>query len=151
MRDLVRDDEGELAGELERTRVVVEATLDELRGAPEPQRLEWPAAEAELRGRVAALLARLRTAVALPAPTPATLPASLRERFVTDSGRFIAYVYPTESIFDPESVAVFNTASLTLDAGAVGFPILFERMSNRITSGFGEALALAAMLVVAIL
>lgn len=140
---------GELAaaGSLETARADVASVAALLEAAPEELRSVWPGTERALVTRLAAWFDTLRTGAGISAPTLDTLPASVRERLVTRSGRLVGYLHPRDSIFEPAALAEFNRASERVDAEAVGFPVLFERMSGRITSGFAEALVLAAVLV----
>jgi len=140
---------GELAGELERARATAEM-LASIRLDDQADRTRQQA-EQELRERTRDFLRQLREAAQTAPPTTATLPANLRDRFLTRNGDLIGYLYPTGSMYDAEFLRTFVEASREVSDGAIGFPVLFEDHSRLITEGFGTALAVGAALVVLLL
>ena len=139
------------AAELESARAEVLAGFERVQAATAADHRRWAAADRTTVQRLSLWADYLRRAAGVPAPTVSSLPGSVRDRLVTRSGRLIGYVHPRDTIFEPAALAEFNRASSRVAADAIGFPVLFERMSGRITSGFAEALGLASVLIVVLL
>ncbi|HXI04289.1 MAG TPA: MMPL family transporter, partial [Candidatus Saccharimonadales bacterium] len=93
----------------------------------------------------------LRRASRAEAPVPGTLPAGIRERFVTRSGHFVALMHASESVFQPEFLDRFVAACRRISPDATGFPVIFRSMSMRITAGFHTTAVAAAVVVFLIL
>ncbi len=138
---------GELSGNLEQARAEAEAAAATL-AAADAERIERIGrALHRLRAKLRDLLEQARVAARAPAPSLASLPAAIRDRYVTSRGRFLAYLYPDGDMYDPAFLAAFNAACRRVDAEAIGFPVLFEDHSNRITAGFETAFIAGALLV----
>ena len=93
----------------------------------------------------------LRRAAAAEPPDLDALPSVIRNRFVTSSGRMIAYLQPEGDVFEPEVLEVYVRAAKRVAPHVTGFPIVFLHVTERITSGFYWAVALGSVLVLIIL
>jgi len=142
---------GDVAGELENARVAVADMVQQVEGSGPVERAAWVTGERLLQTKVETLLERVRAAAEAPMPTPQSLPGNLASRFVTSSGRYVAYLYPAGNIYDAEFLPRFNSASAAVSDTTIGFPVLFEDHAGLITAGFGSALALGAVLVTLLL
>jgi hypothetical protein len=91
-----------------------------------------------------------RAASAVPA-TLESLPPALAARFVTPSGKLVAYIHPAGDIFDPVFLDAFVAAVERVHPEATGFPVVFRGVSSRITDGFLTALLAGTALVALIL
>lgn len=139
---------GATAGALERARGEAEAALAAARDA-DPD--TWRPAEAGILDTLRRARDELLEAAVAGPPSLAEVPGAIRSRFVTGEGRFVAYLYPSGDVFDPEFLRRFNAASRSLHPDAVGFPVLFEIQSARITGGFRLAFAVGALVVLLLL
>ncbi len=142
---------GELTGLLEEARLEVEVIKRLVADATPALRDSWNAGDQALQEQARSFLSQLRLATAGVPPAAASLPPELAARFLTQSGAFVGYLYPTGSIYDEEFLPRFNNASRSVDENAIGFPVIFEDHSNLITAGFGAALGAGAFLVALIL
>jgi len=142
---------GDVAGELESARITVAGMARQVEGSGPVERAAWVDGELLLQAKVGTLLERVRAAAEAPMPTPRSLPENLASRFVTSSGRYVAYLYPAGNIYDAEFLPRFNSASTAISDTAIGFPVLFEDHAGLITAGFGSALGLGALLVTLLL
>ena len=136
---------GEMVEALEARLDTLDALASALATSPDPASVNAWFESLELRRQ------ELLQALSRPAPTIETLPAGLRDRFITDSGRLVGYLYPVENIYEPEKLDAYVAASRRVSAESIGFPIMLQRMSGRITDGFYKAVGLAAFLVFTIL
>jgi predicted RND superfamily exporter protein len=142
---------GELAGPLESARAEAEAAAESTEQASAGAAAAWGAAQTRLLDWARGALADLRLSAAQEPPSPENLPSEVRERFITRNGRFLGYLQPAGSVFDPEFLDSYVTASRRVDSLSTGFPIVFHRMSARITDGFYRAVAGGAILVTLVL
>ncbi len=140
-----------LAIPLEEARTAAEETRDLAAAASADQVAAWNTAQNSLLSWSRATLSRLQEAAAQPAPTREDLPAAIRQRYLTDDGRLLGYLYPVTSIFDPEYLDEYVLASKRVDPEATGFPVVYRRMSNRIANGFYRAVTGGAILVMLVL
>jgi predicted RND superfamily exporter protein len=142
---------GEIAGALEEARGEAELSVRTVSAAPAERVAEWNRGQERaarwLRQTREWALAALHTEP----PSLDSLPQALRERFLTRSGRPLGFLYPARSLFEPGRLEEFVAASRRVSAEATGFPVVFEKMSRRITSGFYRAVAVGALLVTLIL
>lgn len=81
----------------------------------------------------------LRGSAEAPPLTTATLPASLRSRFVGESGRLLLRVYPRGDIWDREATARFIEALRRVDLDVTGPPVHTFEASRALTRGYGQA------------
>ncbi len=139
------------AGELETARQAAADALALTASADTGRLAAWDSAQGRLRVAVVAALKQLRRAAATPVPTRESLPPYVIDRFVTEHGLYVAYLFPGGDIYDTDFLREFNTASFRTAAGAIGFPVLFENHSAMITSGFGVAFMSAALMVFLVL
>ncbi len=139
-----------LAG-LERAHTAAGAARRAAADAPEGVEERWTEAQQAVLDAVHRLLDRVRLAAAAEAPTIATVPAGLRERFVSGAGRFIGFLFPVGSVFDRAVLEPYIAACRRVSEEAIGPPMMFWLMSNRITSGFYRAVAVGTLLVVLVL
>ncbi|ANM29622.1 hypothetical protein ABI59_08590 [Acidobacteria bacterium Mor1] len=124
----------------------------EIAAAAGPAEVEaWSAGQVRLLDWARRLVADLRAAAASAPPTVETLPEPLRSRFVTGSGRYLAFLYPEGNVFDPDRLAPYVEASRRVSENATGFPLMFLKMSRRITDGFYKAVAAGLGLVLIVL
>lgn len=145
----------ELAAVLEEAREAAAAAGTELQGgAP----LESGVLEREwdtLHQWIGSAVASARAAADNGAPTVAGLPAELRERYLVGEGRLLAYLHPSDGdgtgTFGADQGPRFAAAALEVSPNATGFPIVFQRMTARITEGFYETVGVGALLVLVIL
>lgn len=81
----------------------------------------------------------LRGSAEAPPLTTATLPASLRSRFVGESGRLLLRVYPRGDIWDREATARFIEALRRVDSDVTGPPVHTFEASRALTRGYWQA------------
>ena len=141
----------EMVEPLERARAAAESCLATARAADDGVVAEWNRAQPRLLDAARYAIEQLRRNLDSSPPTPDNLPRELRQRFFTRSGDMLAFLHPTGGVFDPEELAEFVAASRRVDAEATGFPLVFHKMSKRITGGFYRAVILGAILVSLIL
>lgn len=68
-----------------------------------------------------------------------TLPASLRDRYVGESGRLLLRVYPRGDIWDRGATARFIEALRRVDPDVTGPPVHTFEASRALTRGYGQA------------
>lgn len=142
---------GEVAASLESARAEVERSIELAEGATDERVSAWNAGQDLLWEWAGEVEDWLRRASATDPPTLETLPEQLRKRFLTRSGRLLGFLYPAGSVFEPDRLEAFVDASRAVSSEATGFPVVFEKMSRRITSGFYRSVVLGAVLVTLIL
>ena len=141
----------EMVEPLERARVAAENCLATASAADSAAVEAWNDAQPRLLDAARHAADQLRRNLDSDAPTPENLPRELRQRFFTRSGDMLAFLHPKGEVFDPRDLAEFVAASRRIDPTATGFPLVFHKMSNRITGGFYRAVALGGFLVSLIL
>lgn len=142
---------GDIAGPLEKARAEAERCIEVVAAAPAEAVSEWNDGQQALMGWRDEMLAFLGQATRAEPPSPESLPEELRERFFTRTGKPLGFLYPSGSVFDPDELERYVGASLRVSEDAIGFPFMFLKMSNRITTGFYRAVILGAVLVFVIL
>jgi hopanoid biosynthesis associated RND transporter like protein HpnN len=142
---------GQLAGPLERARAEAEGCVRVAAAADEPAVARWNGGQERLYRGLTRTLAFLQRATAVEPPTPDTLPPDLHRRFFTASGKPLGLLYPVGSVFEPAELERYVAASVRVSEGTIGFPFMFHKMSNRITTGFYRAVAVGAAMVFVIL
>jgi predicted RND superfamily exporter protein len=142
---------GDIAGPLEEARAEAGRCIEVTAAAPDEAVSGWNDGQEALIGWRDELLAFLREATRAEPPSPENLPAELRERFFTRSGKPLGFLFPSGSVFDPHELERYVGASLRVSDDAIGFPFMFRKMSNRITTGFYRAVIVGAVLVFVIL
>jgi uncharacterized protein len=142
---------GGLAAALEEARAAAEGARRAAAEAAPGTVAAWAEGQQRLLAWARRALQDLQRAAAAPPPTLNDLPAELRARFMTRSGRLIAFLHPRGSVFDPAFLDRYVAASRRVAPDVTGFPVVFRRMSRRITGGFEQATAAAALLVFLIL
>lgn len=138
---------GGVAAPLEEARLEAEAALAVVQKAPPGREVLWDEGQDGLLDWARGALHDLKVAAAAEPAAKETLPAEIRERFVTGNGRLLAFLHPARSVFDAAFLPEFVAASRRVSRGAAGFPMVFLSMSRRITSGFHRAVAAGAVLV----
>ncbi len=141
----------EMVEPLERARTAAENCLATASAADAAAVDAWNDAQPRLLEAARHAADQLRRNLDSAPPTPDNLPRELRQRFFTRSGDMLAFLHPRGDVFDPRELEEFVAASRRIDAAATGFPLVFHKMSNRITGGFYRAVALGAVLVSLIL
>ncbi|MBI4391702.1 MAG: MMPL family transporter, partial [candidate division NC10 bacterium] len=81
----------------------------------------------------------LRRNVGAPPIEIGTLPASLRDRYVGESGRLLLRVYPRGDIWDRGATARFVEALRRVDPDVTGPPVHTFEASRALTRGYGQA------------
>lgn len=142
---------GELAGPLEQARAGTVALSGAIDAAPPGLEADWDAGQARLLAWAGRALTALRRAASSDPPTVDTLPAGIHDRFFTRDGRPMAFLQPTEDVFETEFLQEYAAASRRVSPEAAGFPIVLLAMARRITSGFYASIGAGAVLVVLIL
>jgi len=142
---------GSLAGPLEEARGRAAAAREAIETASPEQAAAWREGQERVLAWAGRALSDLERAAAAAPPEPGDLPAEMRSRLMTRSGRFLALLQPAGSVFDPAELDRFDEASRRVAADVTGFPILFRTMSERITSGFHRSAIGAAVIVFLIL
>jgi hopanoid biosynthesis associated RND transporter like protein HpnN len=142
---------GELAGALEQGRAEVERSVGLVRDGTAQSLDDWNRGQDRLARWARAVLDWGRSALATEPPTLEGLPAEIRERFLTRSGRPLGLLYPAADLFDADNLDRFVEASRRVSPLATGFPVVFHKMSLRITSGFYRAVGVGALVVTLIL
>jgi hopanoid biosynthesis associated RND transporter like protein HpnN len=136
---------------LEQARAEAESAARVAREAPPGSEARWEGGQQALLDWVGDVVDRMRGATRRAPPTLETLPAGIRDRFVTSKGRFIGFLYPSDNVFDPVALEPYIEASRRVSATTTGYPLMFYLMSDRITSGFRVAVAAGLVIVVIIL
>lgn len=133
------EEEGE--AEIAAARATLEGVLAGLEAAPAAggaaRRLA--AYERRLANDFAEKVRLLRRSVEAPPITAATLPASLRDRFVGPSGRLLLRIYPRGDIWDRGATARFIEALRRVDPDVTGPPVHTFEASRALTRGYGQA------------
>ncbi len=142
---------GEIAGALEEALEIVERTSAVVRTADPDLVDRWNTATRLISAWLEGGRAELLAACDSPPPAPSDLPESIRDRFMTRSGRFLAFLQPGGDVFDPDYLDGYVEECRKISGESTGFPIVFQHMSRRITSGFYRAVAVGAVLVFLIL
>ncbi len=142
---------GRLAGPLEETRAEAAALMKVIEEAPAGAESAWDDAQRRLLAWAHRALEDLRRAARSESPGVADLPEEIRARFLTKSGRLLAFLHPAHTVFEQQSLERFVEASRRISPDAAGWPMVFRSMSGRITSGFYLAAGAAAALVLLIL
>ncbi len=145
----------ELAAVLEEAREAAAAAGTEMQNGRHSEdgvlETEWDT----LHRWIGSALASVRAAAENGAPTLAGLPPELRARYVIGKDRLLAYLHPRHEegtgTFSADQGPRFAEAALGVSPDATGFPIVFQRMTARITEGFYEAVAVGGLLVMVIL
>lgn len=116
-------------------------------------RLEAPHARARLEALARAVLAPLQQGADLMAQwsraqalTPKTLPAALRERFVSESGQLAIYAFPARSVYEPQALDELLDAVYAVSPEATGFPTTHRVFSKIVVRAFYEGTGLALLL-----
>ncbi|HEV8662013.1 MAG TPA: MMPL family transporter [Candidatus Methylomirabilis sp.] len=134
---------GEEGGEAEvaAARAALKGVLAALEAAPDPGEAGRRLVEYQrrLRADFAEKVRVLRRGVEAPALTAATLPASLRGRFVGESGRLLLRIYPRGDIWDRGATARFVDALRRVDTDVTGPPVHTFEASQALTRGYGQA------------
>jgi len=143
--------QGELAGLLENARAEAELCAASAAAASAEQVARWDTAQARAWHWALGALDWLRRAASAEAPTLESLPSEIHERFVTRSGALLGFLIPAGSVFEEASLDRYIAASKRVSAEVTGFPLVFHKMSRRITTGFYRAVAFGALLVALIL
>ena len=142
---------GELAGPLEEARFAAESAAGKVAAATQGDEAEWNDGQHRLLAWARRLLEDLQSAASAEPPRLETLPDEVRERFLVSEGRFLAFLQPKGSVFEPEVLSKYVEASRRVSRDVTGFPIVFHTVSQQITSGFYRAVAVGAVLVLLIL
>jgi hopanoid biosynthesis associated RND transporter like protein HpnN len=140
-----------LAGPLEKARAEAELCAALAAQASPEQAADWDEGQARLLGWLHGAHDWFLRAAAAEAPTLENVPAEIRERFVTGSGALLGFLIPAGSVFEEASLDRYVAASKRVSPEATGFPLVFHKMSRRITSGFYRAVAVGALLVALVL
>ena len=136
---------------LEDVRAQTEALLELVSSAGETEVEAWNRHQPRLLDMARRTLNELRRVAVADAPTLDNLPLPLRERFLTRSGALLGFLYPVGDVFEPEQLEAYVAASRRVDKDVTGFPVVFHKMSGRITSGFYRAVLVGGALVALIL
>jgi predicted RND superfamily exporter protein len=140
-----------LALPLEEARAAAAAARDTAAGADGEQVAAWNRGQQGLLSWARENLADLQEAAAQPVPTLDDLPREIHRRYLTDDGHFLAYMQPVASVFDADYLDAYVAASKRVDREVTGFPVVFRRMSQRITHGFRRAVIGGGFLVMIVL
>jgi hopanoid biosynthesis associated RND transporter like protein HpnN len=142
---------GEVAGRLEKALAEAQACVRVAQTAGVGSVAAWNDGQQSLLVWLSDTLVFLRRATRVEPPSPDSMPRELRERFFTSSGKPLGFLFPSGSVFDPDELDRYVSASLRVSDEAIGFPFMFHKMSNRITTGFYRAVVVGAVLVLLIL
>jgi predicted RND superfamily exporter protein len=111
----------------------------------------WNEAQEKALGWLHAARAWLLRATAAEAPTLDSLPPEIRERFITRSGALLGFLIPAGSVFEEAALERYIDASKRVSPEVTGFPLVFHKMSGRITTGFYRAVLVGGLLVALVL
>ena len=111
----------------------------------------WDAALPRISTWIGSLQGELLAACRKEPPGPEDLPVSIRSRFMTRSGRYLAFLQPAGDAFDPDYLTGYVEECRQVSPDSTGFPIVFHHMTRRITSGFYRAVAVGAVMVFLVL
>jgi len=142
---------GELAALLEQAREEAERGQQVVRSARTDAPAAWEKGESRLRAWLTETRSAASRSMRSEAPRIDRLPDWLRGRFFTNSGQPLGFLYPAVDVFDPDDLQRYIDASKRVSETTIGFPFMFYKMSQRITSGFYRAMAVGAVLVLLIL
>ncbi|MGH7407767.1 MAG: MMPL family transporter, partial [Candidatus Methylomirabilales bacterium] len=133
------EEDGEAA--IAAARSALEGVLAGLEAAPRTEGADRRLAtyERRLGADFAEKVRLLRRSVEAPPLTVATLPASLRNHFVGESGRLLLRVYPRGDIWDRGATARFIEALRRVDPDVTGPPVHTFEASRALTYGYGQA------------
>lgn len=98
----------------------------------------------ELCSELVVLGARARRVEAL---SPERLPATLRDRLLGRSGRFLARIYPKANIWDQDAMNAFIDAALRIEPGLTGDPVVAREASRLMVRSYLESAAYALLLI----
>lgn len=135
---------------------------DALRALPPAPGTDTPPAAMDAAAAMAGALAvrlrgeleALRAAAAPDAPTVATLPPDLQQRFIAADGRHLVQVFPARSLWDDRNLAAFCDWLESIDpASATGVPFQVRHAADLMRRGYRDAagFALAAIVVLLLL
>ncbi len=96
-------------------------------------------------------ISRLESTVTRGAMTADDLPKGVKERFVSNKGRYAVYAFPKESIWDRPALANFLDEARAVAPGLTGFPETFYENTEVMIRGFYEAAVYATIAVVLLL
>jgi hypothetical protein len=142
---------GAMAGGLEEALVLVEDSAGLVRSAGPEQVAGWNRAMPQVSAWLMEAREEMLAVSESPPPGPSELPDSIRSRFMTRSGRYLAFLQPAGDVFDPRFLEGYVRDCREISGESTGFPIVFHHMSRRITSGFYRAVAVGAVMVFLIL
>ncbi len=153
LQDLAfRRGDGTTVNHLEDGIEAVRAVIDALEAEePETVRARVDAFTATLLVLVEDGVSRLESTVKQGAMSPADLPAGVRDRFVSASGRFAVYAFPRDSIWDRPALARFIHEARQVSEDVTGFPETFYENAGVMKQGFLEAALYASIAVVLLL
>jgi len=119
---------------------------------------ENPAATARVRAFEEALFEVIRDAADMVERwrkvgpmTVEDLPVDILDRFQGRDGRFVTYVFPTESVYDVDFLDEFLEQVYEVAPESTGFPTTHQVFSRMIFDGFLQALTYAVLVVVLLL
>lgn len=143
--------QGELAATLDRARTEADRARRIVQDAGQEMPAAWEEGERRLRRWLDETRAAATRSLRTEAPRAGRLPEWLQRRYFTDSGQPLGFLYPAVDVFDPDQLERYIAASLRVSETSIGFPFMFHKMSQRITSGFYRAVSAGAALVFVIL
>jgi len=133
--------EGGTEVEVSAARAALEGVLANLEAAQNPREAgrRLAAYEKRLGADFADKVRLLRRNVGAPPLEIGTLPASLRDRYVGESGRLLLRVYPRGGIWDRGATGRFIEALRRVDPDVTGPPVHTFEASRALTRGYGQA------------
>ena len=138
-----------LVKELESLRSRIDAILDRIHADPGLARQRSVQFLRALINQAKTGLDLIRGWQTATAITPAQLPESLKDRFVSADGTLAAYAFPAQSVYDPDNLDRLIADVYSVSPGATGFPTTHQVFSKAVVDSFtrGTLLALAACLI----
>ena len=140
-----------LALPLEDSRAAAETARKTAAGADGALVAAWNQGQDALLAWSQSSLEELQRAAGQATPTLDELPEEIRRRYLTADGHFLAYMQPVSSVFESDFLDQYLAASRRVDQEVTGFPVVFRRMSQRITDGFRRAVIGGGFLVLLVL
>ena len=119
-----------------------------VRSAPRAIDVGWRLALEGWMEGILKLAAGLEWRFSAAPPSRSNLPPEVGERLIGQSGLLLGYLHPKGEVMEPEFLTRFNVACRQVSPDAVGWPLMFQKITQRITSGFAVAFGAGAAFVI---
>ena len=131
------------SGAIERTVDLLDDSLTELKTNPDA----FAEYEKAMAAGLAQKLTEFQRDLSPGEVTEANLPAILRDRFISKSGRYLVQIYPKGDVWDDAPLHRFVTALRTVDPDVTGPPVQTYAIATVMRRGYQRAAVLALIAV----